>query len=76
MNLTINDLATGKTRALIGSQVEYVGAGANPHHVLVRHHGERRVVGLPARWVDGLPKDEPAAAPPEPAVCPTCGRLL
>jgi len=68
MIATINSSASGATARLIGQPVEYVGPGANPLHVIVKHPGERRTFGIPTAWLDGLE--------PEPRRCPTCGHRL
>ena len=63
----INDNASGATRALIGTQVEIVGPGANHLHTVVRLPDERRPTYLPTSWLD-FPE-------PEPERCPTCGQV-
>ena len=49
---TLNESCIGRTRAYIGQQVEIVAPGANSHHVIVRHPGERRTWGCPVAWLD------------------------
>lgn len=68
MNATVNDLATGAWAVRVGETLEYVRPGLNRYHALVRRPGERRIFGLPTRWLD-MPE-------PEPKCCPTCGREL
>ena len=66
MIATVNELATGATRRLIGETLEVVGPGANEKHVLVRHPGEKRVFGFPTCWLQ-MPEAEPRR-------CPHCGQ--
>lgn len=65
---TINDNASGITRAMVGTKVEIVGPGANHLHMAVRLPDARRLTCLPTSWLD--------IAEPEPERCPTCGRVL
>ena len=58
---TINDSATGKSRADIGRTVEVVRPGANSKHVICRWPGERHEFGFPSRWLT-YPAPEPFTA--------------
>ena len=63
---TINDLAQGATRNLIGQTFDVGSPGLNAHHTNLIDG--KRVRTLPTRWLD-FPE-------PKPERCPTCGHLL
>ena len=70
MSAALNANCSGAWSAREGEPVEYVETKPNGKAVGVRLAGEKRVVFLPRRWVDGIEPEPP------PLVCPTCGRPI
>lgn len=60
----VNDSASGRTRALVGLQVEVLETAPNGRSVKVRKPGAK-VGWLPVAWLDEVPER-----------CPTCGQVL
>lgn len=56
----VNANASGVWAHRSGDVLEFVRAGQNAKHVIVRRQGERRTFGFPVSWLD--------AAEPDPAL--------